>query len=432
MANIVITHFSPFLYQGEFKSSVFYDGLIKGFTDEGHNVLQIITSDYLRSPWSGSNEPFSIKAKKQVTQKIKDFLPDLIISFNNSSITDIENIVNCPIALWDADTFQFFNDKENIKRNADRYHYMAFLEYGIDDYKNNLNVNESRICRVPGATAVKAHNEEKQYNISFIGNPFFKSDKLINFLNKHPELIHLNEQQIENKKENIIDLLNTYGVHLHELKYHKTSDQRAQLLSHLLKLKPTVFGPATWLKLANLSSEFIEAYDPSAVYSLEHNEKIYNRSKISVSTNHTQNTAGYPWRIHDIMGSNSVLLAEHKKELINDFSDTIDLQMYKSPSEAYSMACKLLGDTSLRLDLITQQNDTINTRYRWKHRFQSIQQLTGVDLSTIADNKGTHELFRLEKKLPIVTAPRLKAFRKCFKKLIKTNKKIKDKRIEYN
>ena len=116
MAKIVITHMSPFLFNGEFQSSVFYDGLIKGFNDEGHDVLQIITSDFLKSPWNGSNDPFSQASKNQVAQKIKDFTPDLVISFNNSSITDIENIVDCPIALWDADTFQFFNDKEKIRK----------------------------------------------------------------------------------------------------------------------------------------------------------------------------------------------------------------------------------------------------------------------------------------------------------------------------
>jgi hypothetical protein len=393
MANIVITHFSPFLFRGEYQSSVFYDGLIKGFIDEGHNILQIITSNILPSPWNGSNTPFTTAIKNKTLNKIKDFQPDLVISFNNSSVAGIELAVDCPIALWDADTVQFFNDKETIKNNIDRYHYMAFFEYGIKDYADSLGVAENKICRVPGATAIKAKAEEKQYNISFIGNPFFKSDKLISLLNKHPELTHLSPAEIEIKKRELDNILHAYGIGFHELKYHKTGDNRAALITHLLDMKPKVFGPRDWLKLSHLSSDYINTYDPRAVYSLAHNEKIYNRSIISISTNHTQNTEGYPWRNHDILGSSSVLLSEHRKELTQDFAKSVDLQTFQSPSEARDIAKKLLNDEKLRIDILAQQLEAIDHAFRWKHRLPLIHQLTGVDLTPVSGQKGTHELY---------------------------------------
>ena len=56
--------------------------------------------------------------KEHVLESIKNFDPDLVISFNNSSVEGIENAVNCPIAFWDADSFQFFNDKDKIKKKC--------------------------------------------------------------------------------------------------------------------------------------------------------------------------------------------------------------------------------------------------------------------------------------------------------------------------
>lgn len=418
MANIVITHFSPFLFREKYQSSVFYDGLIECCINEGHNVLQIITSSILVKPWNGSNKALTTSIKHKSLKKIKDFRPDLIISFNNSSIEDIESTVDCPIALWDADTVQFFNNKETIKNNLDRYHYMAFFEYGIKDYVDNLGVAENRICRVPGATGVNAKAEEKLYNISFIGNPFFKSDKLIDLLNKHPELTHLSPTEIETKKTDINKILQSYGVSLHNLKYHKTGDNRAALIANLLDMKPKVFGPRDWLKLSYLSSDYINTYDSRAVYSLNHNEKIYNRSKISISTNHTQNSEGYPWRIHDIMGSSSVLLSEHRKELTQDFANCVNLQTFKSPAEARDLAQKLLNDEKLRTDIIAQQHEAINQDFRWKHRLPLIQQLTGVDLTSIDGQKGILETYNPERQ-PSNNGANLREAKKRLKKCIR-------------
>lgn len=428
MANIVITHFSPFLYNKAYQSCVFYDGLIKGFTEEGHNILQIITSDFLKRAWNGSNQPFSNKAKYKVLNKIKSYKPDLIISFNNSSISGIEEIVDCPIALWNADNFEFFNDKNCIKKNPDRYHYMSFLEYGIKNYKDNLNIKEHQVCRVPGATAVRNKNEEKKYNISFIGHPFFKSDNLVQLLNDHPELIDISETEIDKNNEKISKLLRENNVKDFELKYHKTSDIRTQLITNLLPLKPTVFGPPAWLRLATLSCNYIGIYNSKTVLNLDDNEKVYNQSQISISTNHAQNKEGYPWRIHDILASSSVLLSEYRHELKNDFSKIKNLQLFNSPSEAYDMAKYLLENKSYRTDIINQQNEIIDESYRWKHRLPLIQQLTNVDLINTPNKLGTHELFRLKNRLPSARNTRHKRIIKCFlkelglkKKKLKTN-----------
>ena len=117
------------------------------------------------------------------------------------------------------------------------------------------------------------------------------------------------------------------------------------------------------------------------------------------------------------MASSSVLLSEYRQQLVSDFSDTVNLQLFKSSSEAAELARKLIKDDSLRLEIITQQKEAIDRSFRWKHRFPLIQQLTGADLCSIPGKTGTYELYR-GTFLPI-KKPLLKRIKKKFKKLIK-------------
>lgn len=398
MVNILITHYSGVVFNGEYQSSCFYDGLIKGLTESGHNCMQVLTSEFLRAPWNGHNKPINSYLKHNLLEAIKKFKPDLVISFNNSSIEGIEDVLNCPIALWDSDTFQFFNDKGKLKKNADRYYYMAFSEYGVQDYIRNLKISESRVCRVPSATAIESENEKKCYNLSFIGNPFFNSASLIKVFIKYPHLIGVSSEYLTINKEKIERLLKPYNVSFTALQYCRSGDKRAQIIMGLLELGIKVFGPNEWLNLAPFASDLVEAYDPSSVYSLKHNNLIYDRSKVSLNVCHTQIITGYPWRVLDILASSSVLLSEFKPDLHRDLAHLVDLQLYASPNDAYNKARKILKDDSLRYDLISQQNAAIEQGFRWKHRLRLIEQLTGVPLDSTASqsSKGRYELFRFK------------------------------------
>lgn len=397
MANIIITHFSGIFLGGEFKSSCYYDGLIQALTNLGHNVLQLITSDFLERPWGGSNEPTSQKIKNQLQEKVKHFNPDLIISFNNSSISGIEDWISCPIAVWDADAFQFFNDKDTLIKKADRYHFMAFSNAGLEDYKKQLTIHESRMCRVPSATSVVPKKIEKKYDISFIGSPFFNSSNLLQLLKVYPELMQLSPETLQKTDIKLKRMLAEHGVKVSELQHFRSGDRRASLILSLLDFDMGVFGPKQWLELASHGTKIIQAYDPRAVYSLEHNQKIYNRSKLSLNISHTQNITGYPWRVLDILASSSVLLTDYKSDLKNDFLGKIEFQFYDSPHEAYSKASQLIKDEKRREDLVAQQNEAIEVGFRWHHRFPLIQQLTGVNLEKAnPPSLGKYERFRLE------------------------------------
>ena len=76
---------------------------------------------------------------------------------------------------------------------------------------------------------------------------------------------------------------------------------------------------------------------------MHHNELVYNRSKLSLSVSHKQVVTGYPWRVLDILASSSVLVADHKADLIEDFPN-LDIPVYRSTRELLSLTKQLLND----------------------------------------------------------------------------------------
>ncbi|NRA73978.1 MAG: glycosyltransferase [Rickettsiales bacterium] len=381
MANILITHHCGVFYNNKFRAISLYEGLINSFCSAGHNVAHIITNDFLYSPWNGSNTPRSKFLKYEILKKIKKFSPDLIISFNNSSIEGIEKEFSCPIALWNADYFEFFNDKKFILNNQDRFYYLSTTRSGVADYKKYLFCeNHSRIFRVPNASGCVSTEEEKKYNISFIGNPFFNGACVLNFFFDRPEYIDIVKDTKEfSRKIEEIDITSLYGNIEPILKYSNTGFKRAQIVYSLLDLSIKIFGPKEWLKLGFMSPKIFNSYDKRAVFSLQHNEKIYNRSYVSLNINHTQTPTGCSWRVYDIMASSSVLLSDYRADLESDFPE-IKLPMYNSNAEAFTLAKQLLNDSKWREDIVLQSNNAINERFRWHHRFPLISQITGVDL----------------------------------------------------
>lgn len=388
MSNIILFFNSPVVFQGEYQVLCFYEGLSKALEEAGNNVLQVVTSDFISTPWNGQdNTPISSCREERALLEIRKFNPDLIISFNNSKILKIEKQVNCPIVIWDADDYLFFNDKKGLRKNIDRYLFFAFFEYSKKNLESYLPIPKNNIAVIPPATFVKASKEEKKYPISFIATPFMNSHKLIKFLVDCPFALEDDFRVSSKNYERMAMLLQEYGLQESELKFARASGDRMNIVMLLLGFGLNIFGPRNWLDLAKYTIDIIRLYHTEAVFSLKHNETIYNRSKISLSVNHSQNTDAYPWRVPDILASDSVLLAQDTLGLMKDLKSIKGLQSFNSSIEAYEKANKLLRDPVLRDEIVLQQNQLVEENFRWIHRFPVMEELTGVSIKS--DNPGS-------------------------------------------
>jgi hypothetical protein len=52
MAKIAFFNFTPILVENEWQNTCFYDGIIKSFLENGNDVYQFITNEFLIKPWN--------------------------------------------------------------------------------------------------------------------------------------------------------------------------------------------------------------------------------------------------------------------------------------------------------------------------------------------------------------------------------------------
>lgn len=396
MSNIVLLHQSPIINHGEFQAPAFYEGLIDELIHAGNNVFHVITNDILLKPWAGSNTVYSGRVKEDIHSRISAFNPDIVISFNNSSVEGIETLVDCPILLWNADSVKYFNDLNIVRQNIERYYFLAVSDYSVEEYTEILSPPSNKIHRVRFATAIKPEKREQIYNVSFIGSRFKIPEQIRHFLSSYPEigkklLEYAQAHNLAEVEQYIKTTLRQNSlIKAEHIKDIRSGQDRMQILSAIAPLGLTLFGDMEWQKSFDYSLETYMGFDPSIVYNLEQNSAIYNRSKIGISISHAQNVTAYPWRVVDIMASNAVLVSDKKSDLINDFAETVPLQLYETPYEAYEITKRLLSEKKLREDIVKASQASIDAGFRWKHRLNQIQDITKITLLAPDKQKGRY------------------------------------------
>ena len=376
MSKILISFFSGFYHNDEIQVGTFYDGLSKALIRNGNKVLLLATDDFLPIAWNGYNRP-SRYHKHYIHNKIKKFDPDLVITFNNSFIEGAEHIVNCPSIVWDSDTFKYFNEKEKLIKNKERYTFLSFSTQGIKDYQN-VGIDKSFLVKT--GSEVQSKKIEKKYNISFIGNPF------LNSIEKSYEFY---KNKIENSKKDISYLS---GV------------KRYRVLEKLIDSDLAIFGPREWLFFQNVNINFSNCYKDENVFSFMHNEKIYNRSNFSINITHTQNITGMPYRVADIVRSDSLLITEYKSDFFNDslkqkeFDFLKQYIVFETENDVKSKIEYLKNNKQLFTELKETQAE-IGKLYSWDNKIKQIQEITKVKI--FDQNKNNSNLIKEEKTLRI-------------------------------
>lgn len=365
MANILIFNHSEIIKKNQRHNICYTEGLIKSFLIRGHNVKNIITNDYLYDPWCGLNILKNNINYKYILKKIKDFNPDLIISFNNSKLPNIEKELECPIIIWEADKYYFFSDKYNLKKTSSRYFFFSSTLNGKKQFTEYFNAKKEKIFFMPHSTSIQSKIIKQDKNISFIGKLY--------------ELPKYNEN-----KKNLVQ---------------RNAIYRKNILSSIQDLGLKIFTnevPMSYKDLQYLCSPKMD------YYSISHNEKIFNSSKISLNVSHLQakdNTVSY--RAIDIMASNSLLLTEQSNYL-QFFSKKLSDIFYNTPFDLRKKIKFFLANPNARKELTNIQNDIVKKNFLWADRVKEIEQIFGLKKNIFNKNanvyskvvRKTHELYK--------------------------------------
>ncbi|MEL3927829.1 glycosyltransferase [Aeromonas enteropelogenes] len=402
MAKVLLCFSSHLFVDGGFKLISYYEGLIKELKKCGNQVMVVNCAEFLNKSWNSDNEENRFLKTEQLKADVSAFNPDLVISFNNTKLSFIEELFDCPIVIWEADSFTFYNDKEKIKANPDRYHFFCLSNDARKQIKS-IGACEDRIHMINSGTAVEAQSLEKIHNVSFIGSNFKGPKGLRDLLQMHntPDVKqavrYLSENFYVDPEEYLTkNNLSVILEYLDPLDFGMISSaqNRVNTLNAMAEFGLTLFGSSSWLDTVETCPNLAMAFQPESVYSLRHNQDIYNTSQICLNVSHAQAVDGFSWRIMDIMASNGCLLSSYNKGIERFTKGYIDIPMFRSSGEASGLARKLLNDASYRDAVVEGSQACIQDRGRWEHRFQEIYDALGICLVNAGENGSAVSLKR--------------------------------------
>lgn len=378
----------------------FYESFLAEFKKTGNDIL------YYENKLWGQDFP---QIPKKFIKKITDFNPDLIILFNNCCY-DLSKYFKCPILIWEVDSPIYFSNKTIIKKNSNRYKFITAQTASQETIRDIFRVNQKNIFYLPFATSIIAENIPQTNNICFIGTKFISNNipsnfmatnpkdyeiekfkKILNYIEKDPFLTEnkiINKFNIKSKK-----IINNLSVK--KIVENVSAKKRVQVLSEISDLGLSIYGTKSWINNLEYQPEIILNYKNKSIYSIKHNQDIYNSSKIGININHVQAKTGFSWRVCDIMASNACLVTEPKKDLGLLFPN-IPIPNYNNKHEAYEVCKKLLKENNLRKDIVLSCQEIIDKKYRFKHRLQDLEQITGIKL--FSKNKGKIEKLEFTEK----------------------------------
>ncbi len=373
---------------------LFYEGLIKGFRDCGNDVFAIVHSN-----WGANFTKDGIP--KALLKEIQEFNPDLILLFNNS-FYDLTKHFDCPIIVYEVDSPLYYRNIDSIKQNPSRYKFFVCQSSSADILISDFGVPKENVITLPFFTSIQAENVEHKHNISFIGSKFLDTRKhcLNSFMESNPSdserkifknLIDKLEDNVFLSQNELLEGVEsdkiTSTFNAHQLVFLLSDYKRTKVLSNVADLGLDIWGTPNWANDIYNEPWLILNFHKELVYSIKHNQDIYNSSKIGINIGHLQAKNGFPWRVFDIMASNACLVTEYHGDF-QKYMPNLKLPYYSNPYEAREICKKLLQDENWRLDLVSQSQEIVNKNFRFKNTLEIIENFLNMDLGSNSSSCG--------------------------------------------
>lgn len=370
------------------------EGFISALQRNGNDLLCIRTNHFVKKQITSELKD-SIDYRKVIYQ-IRDFDPELVITYNNSLPgIDILQTVSCPVIVYPADVPAFWCNTELIAEHLDQYYFFQTakqIEKAIRDMFPS--VKDSQFIPFGYVTDLRAQSIPQDINVSFVGSIGNYSEKFVEYFQALDEKNILPEKknQIKDSFYKALDDFSsdtmqsldsslipfTFGLKRLEPTaiLCLTCQERMRILTQLTDLGLRIYGWAgSWAKVMEYDHDLFRCYNYTPSVTLYDNTLTYNRSKISLNLPHGNNVDGFSWRVCDILASNAVLLSVRKPDLqalMNPYFP--NFPMFESPGEARSLVIKLLRDDCLRHEITAASQQMIEDHCRFEPRIVTLQE----------------------------------------------------------
>jgi glycosyltransferase involved in cell wall biosynthesis len=396
MAKIFLSFFNAIIDENNPRAMpCFYESFIKGLMSGGNKVLV-----YPVTRWDYGEG----KCPVELLQNIKGFDPDLMILFNNR-FYDISSEVDCPIVIYEVDSFLYYINKKVLRENPNRFYYLVPQTDSISVLRRELGVDNNHICYFPFFSEIKPEELPQTTNIVFIGSKFTQGidSPFLDFMKSNPaqEDIKKFQECFEAIKINPFitndELVQSFHItspimqsflNVDKIIAYMSDIHRIQVLSDVSDLGLDLYGTRNWVTDLAYELWITTNYKNTLTYSLADNQRIYNSSKIGININHLQATSGFSWRVCDIMASNACLVSEYKPDFEKLFPG-IPIPLFKDIHEARKLCQQILSDEEMRKDIVLQCQNIIDKQYRFKHLLSQMENFLGLNLhcSEVSVNK---------------------------------------------
>lgn len=353
MAKVVVLYAASILSD---KPTCYYGQLAQAFIDRGHSVLMINTL-------IGG---FGLDIiEKKLSDEVIRFYPDLILSYNHVINEEIYSKTNCPVVAVEADTYDAFQNKDLLKKYREKL-FLAIPNHSrFQLWKRNLPwIKDSHIITIKNSTLLKPEKIVQDINISCVATLIgvTKNNNIVKSMLNSSVVDRANMLKLLNRAEqNINDVsdeeLHRFGFSYVDLMHYISFNNRARVLDNVGNLGLEVYGQFMGFDaLVNLSDLFWSLrYDK--IYTLEDNQDLYNRSKLSINIHFAHNIkkgigSGYSWRVCDVMATNACLVSTECQAIRDDFGKWVNIPMFSDRHEAYDLCKKLLVEENWRKDIV--------------------------------------------------------------------------------
>ena len=404
MKNIVISFFSGIKDPCcENPIVCFYETIIESLRKSGNNVFVYIASEF-----SGNFE----EIPPDLLKELKEFNSDVFFLFNNNFF-DISDKFDCPIVIWGVDAPMGYSNYEKLKKNSDRYKYIVYSERDVFFLVSKFFVQRNNILVSPVFTEIRAEDVEKRNNISFIGSKFIDLSVKTpwqRFMEEDPEedekslywrMVNYCRNDPYISKKDLFDLFSVQSdlikkqFNISDVAFYLSDKNRVTVLASIADLGLDLYGTPNWILDRYNEPDLISCYVKKHVYSLKHNQDVYNSTRIGININHVWARDGLPWRVCDIMASSACLVSEYKDDLKKYFKN-LKIPTFTNIYDARSLCIKLLKNENLRLDTVAACNEVIDKSYRFRHARENIEDFLNIDLD--GEGEGQVSYYRQEKK----------------------------------